>query len=159
MSITQADQRKLFQLSGNHCAFPNCPRSLVHPETGIDNSVVLSEVAHIVARSPDGPRGHYPLPLTERDGFANLILLCEEHHHIVDAQPHFYTVARLLQFKKDHEARIEAAIGRSVGKPQSSLQASARRCTARSCRLSVCRVTYTASRSTTGKAMKKRLAH
>jgi hypothetical protein len=30
--ITQADQRKLFQLSGNRCAFPGCPRSLVHPQ-------------------------------------------------------------------------------------------------------------------------------
>src|SRR4051794_22980808 len=85
VSITQTDQRKLFQLSGNRCAFPGCPRSLVHPETAFDDSVVLSEVAHIVARSHEGPRGHHPLPLAERDTFANLILLCEEHHHIVDA--------------------------------------------------------------------------
>ena len=52
--MTQADQRKLFQLSGNRCAFPGCPRSLVPPETALDDSVVLSEVAHIVARSPEG---------------------------------------------------------------------------------------------------------
>jgi hypothetical protein len=114
VAITQADQRKLFQLSGNRCAFPDCPRSLVHPETAYDDSVVLSEVAHIVARNSDGPRGHDPLPLTERDSFANLILLCEEHHHVVDAQPQFYTVARLLQFKRDHEARIAAALNRSI---------------------------------------------
>ncbi len=76
---------------------------------------MLSEVAHIVARSSDGPRGHDPLPLAERDSFANLILLCEEHHHVVDAQPHFYTVARLLQFKRDHEDLIEATLNRSTG--------------------------------------------
>jgi hypothetical protein len=115
--ITQADQRKLFQLSGNRCAFPGCPRSLVHPQTVLDDSVVLSEVAHIVARSLVGPRGHHPVSLSERDGFANLILLCEEHHHIVDAQPHFYTVARLLQFKRDHEDRIGTALDRSLGQP------------------------------------------
>jgi hypothetical protein len=83
----------------------------------LDDSVVLSEVAHIVARSLVGPRGHHPVSLSERDGFANLILLCEEHHHIVDAQPHFYTVARLLQFKRDHEDRIGTALDRSLGQP------------------------------------------
>lgn len=117
MSISHADQRKLFQLSGNRCAFPDCTRLLVHPETVLDDSVVLSEVAHIVARSIEGPRGHDPLPLGERDGFANLILLCERHHHVVDAQPQFYTVARLLQFKQDHEDRIGAALDRSIGRP------------------------------------------
>jgi hypothetical protein len=115
--ITQADQRKLFPLSGNRCAFPGCPRSLLHSGTALDESVILSEVAHIVARSPDGPRWHDPLPLNELDSFANLILLCEEHHHIVDGQPQFYTVARLLQFKRDHEDRIGAALERSMGQP------------------------------------------
>src|SRR5258706_7244810 len=102
MAISQADQRKLFQLSGNRCAFPGCPRALVHPETELDDSVVLSEVAHIVAQSMAGPRGHDPLSANERDGFWNLILLCEEHHHIVDAQPQVYTVARVVQFKRGH---------------------------------------------------------
>jgi len=86
---------------------------------------VVSEVAHIVARSIDGPRGHDPLPLSKRDGFANLILLCEEHHHIVDAQPHFYTVARLQQFKRDHEDRIGAVLERSAG-PQVTPRAQVR---------------------------------
>lgn len=88
----------------------------MHAETEADDSVVVSEVAHIVARSVDGPRGHDPLPLSERDSFANLILLCEEHHHVVDAQPQFYTVARLLQFKRDHEDRIGTALERSMGR-------------------------------------------
>ena len=48
---------------------------------------------------------------------AHLILLCEEHHHIVDAQPRFYTVARLLRFKRDHEGRIGAALERSMEQP------------------------------------------
>jgi hypothetical protein len=87
----------------------------VHPATVLDDSAVLSEVAHIVARSIDGPRGHDPLPLSERDGFANLILLCEQHHHVVDAQPQYYTVARLVQFKQDHEDRIGTALERSIG--------------------------------------------
>jgi hypothetical protein len=83
------------------------------PETPDDDSVVLSEIAHIVARKTDGPRGHDPLPLDERDRFENLILLCEEHHHVVDSQPQFYSVARLTQFKHDHEDHIARTLERS----------------------------------------------
>ncbi|MCA9071734.1 MAG: hypothetical protein KDA84_22560, partial [Planctomycetaceae bacterium] len=46
------------------------------------------------------------MPLEERDRYENLILLCEEHHHVVDAQPQTYTVERLRQMKFDHEALI-----------------------------------------------------
>jgi hypothetical protein len=80
------------------------------PETPDDDSVVLSEIAHIVARKTDGPRGHDPLPLDERDRFENLILPCEEHHHVVDSQPQFYSVARLTQFKHDHEDHIARTV-------------------------------------------------
>jgi len=114
MAPSQKDLKILFQRSGNRCAFPDCKRILVHPESDLDDPVVLSEVAHIVARSPDGPRGEYPLPLEERDKYDNLILLCEEHHHIVDTQPHTYTVERLRQMKSDHEKLILEATERAV---------------------------------------------
>ena len=74
----------------------------------IDDSAVLSEVAHIVAQSMDGPRGHDPMPIDERDKYENLILLCEKHHTIVDNQWRTYTVERLRQIKVDHESRIQA---------------------------------------------------
>jgi len=93
----------LFQRSGNRCAFPGCTKILIHPESDLDDPVILSEIAHIVARSPDGPRGKHHLPLKERDKYDNLILLCEEHHHVVDEQFHTYTVERLHQMKVDHE--------------------------------------------------------
>jgi len=114
MAPSQKDLKILFQRSGNRCAFPGCKKALVHPESDLDDPVVLSEVAHIVARSSDGPRGEYPLPLEERDKYDNLILLCEEHHHIVDSQPHTYTVERLRQMKSDHEKLILEATERAV---------------------------------------------
>jgi hypothetical protein len=114
MAPSQKDLKILFQRSGNRCAFPGCKKALVHPESDLDDPVVLSEIAHIVARSSDGPRGEYPLPLEERDKYDNLILLCEEHHHIVDSQPHTYTVERLRQMKSDHEKLILEATERAV---------------------------------------------
>ena len=114
MAPSQKDLKILFQRSGNRCAFPGCKKALDHPESDLDDPVVLSEVAHIVARSSDGPRGEYPLPPEERDKYDNLILLCEEHHHIVDSQPHTYTVERLRQMKSDHEKLILEATERAV---------------------------------------------
>lgn len=114
MTISQKNTRLLYQRSGNRCAFPGCTKVLDEPATGQDEAVPLSEVAHIVASKPDGPRGRHWLPIEERDEYDNLILLCEEHHHIIDAQPQTYTVERLRQFKADHEARMRDATGRAV---------------------------------------------
>jgi hypothetical protein len=114
MAPSQKYMRILYQRSGNRCAFPGCQKVLDYPESSSDDPVVLSEVAHIVARKPEGPRGKYPLPLEERDKYENLILLCEKHHHIVDSQPHTYTVERLRQMKEDHEKLMLEATGRAV---------------------------------------------
>lgn len=114
MTISQKDFRLLYQRSGNRCAFPGCSRVLDEPATEFDEAVPLSEVAHIVASRPDGPRGWHWLPIEERDKYENLILLCEQHHHIVDGQPQTYAVERLRQFKADHEAQMRQATGRAV---------------------------------------------
>lgn len=114
MSISGKDQRLLYQRSGNRCAFPNCPRSLTAPATDSDDDANLSEVAHIVAQSEDGPRGKFPLPMEERDKYPNLILMCGEHHTRIDRQPNHYTVEMLRQMKRDHEQKVDDAVARTV---------------------------------------------
>jgi hypothetical protein len=112
MAITSKDLKLLLQKSGNRCAFPNCGELLIHADSdNVDEQTVLSNIAHIVAQKEDGPRGHYALPLEERDKESNLLLLCEKHHKIIDDQPQRYTVERLKQFKEDHEKRIEELTG------------------------------------------------
>ena len=114
MAISSRDLRLLYQQSGNCCAFPGCTKSLVSPATAMDAAAPSSEIAHIVARSIEGPRGGQPLPVEERDRYENLILLCEEHHHLVDAQPHTYRVERLRQIKYDHESMVAEAVRRAA---------------------------------------------
>lgn len=63
---------------------------------------VVGEEAHIVARSPNGPRGGL-LPPDEVDKVQNLILLCRNDHRMVDDQPDSYPVDRLIKIKEDHE--------------------------------------------------------
>jgi hypothetical protein len=114
MARTAKDLRLLYQRSGDRCAFPGCPKSLTRPDNFEDLDANLSEVAHIVAEKLDGPRGQHHLTLDERDKYDNLMLLCEEHHHIIDQAPHRFPVERLHQMKDDHEALMHAATGAAV---------------------------------------------
>ncbi len=54
------------------------------------------------------------MPLEERNRYENLILLCEEHHKVIDNQIATYPVQRLLQMKYDHEAVIAEATRKAV---------------------------------------------
>lgn len=116
MGISQKDLRILYQQSGNRCAFPGCTKSLVYRADATSSPTSISEVAHIVAKSLDGPRGGYPLPVEERDLYDNLILLCEEHHHIVDDNPASYPVEMLRRWKLEHEQLVNSATGKAVAK-------------------------------------------
>jgi TPR repeat protein len=73
--------------------------------------VALGEIAHIVADSPNGPRGDSPLTAAARNDYQNLILLCNQHHQLIDSQPNSWTVARLQEMKSDHELWVEERLG------------------------------------------------
>ena len=93
------DVRILWARSGNRCAYPRC-RTEMAPD-GSKNT--LGEIAHIAAKSLDGPRGRNPLPVDERDDYDNLILLCPTHHKIVDDNEDDWPIELLKQLKEDHE--------------------------------------------------------
>lgn len=123
MTITQPDLKALAQKSGNRCAFPECGALLLEPGLNEQEQVILSNIAHIVGKKEDGPRGRHHLPMELRDKENNLILLCRNHHAIVDDRPQYYTVERLRQMKLDHENRIEKAAGQAT-KPKTKANAS-----------------------------------
>ena len=113
MAISPADLKALLQKSGNRCAFPGCPAVLTIQESD-DSTVILSNVAHIVAQREDGPRGKFALPFDRRDDESNLMLLCPEHHKIIDSKPQLYTVERLRGMKEDHEKLVQTALGNVI---------------------------------------------
>lgn len=63
---------------------------------------------HTSSESDDGPRGVSPMTKKQRDAYPNRVLLCLEHHKIVDDDPYHWTVDRLLQVKAEHEAWVES---------------------------------------------------
>ena len=67
----------------------------------------VGEMAHIIARSGDGPRGRSS---DSDDSYSNLILLCPTHHRLVDKAPEEFPAARLSQWKVDHEEKVFKAL-------------------------------------------------
>lgn len=92
--------KRLFAVSGNRCAFPNCPLSLVDRPSG----KVIGKVCHIKARQPGGPRYDPDQTEAERHGFDNLVLMCPIHHDVIDSDVESYSVQRLVKIKLEHEA-------------------------------------------------------
>ncbi len=97
MAVSSRTEKILWSKSGSRCSFPRCPRKLVADATRLDDNVVLGETAHIVARTRDGSRGQFSPPGGDIDAYDNLILLCDEHHKLIDGQPNTYTVEKLVQ--------------------------------------------------------------
>lgn len=75
--------------------------------------VNLSEYAHIIADSPEGPRGDKELSEKLCDKKENLILLCKEHHKLIDdaGGVEMFGVKLLRELKRKHEERIELVTG------------------------------------------------
>jgi hypothetical protein len=71
----------------------------------VQGEVIVGEICHIKAASPNGPRYDPQQTAAQRHGFNNLILLCANHHTVIDDDPEVYTVERLGNMKADHEAR------------------------------------------------------
>jgi hypothetical protein len=96
--------RRLDTLSGNECAYPNCSRKLI-AEDGIS---IISKICHIAAASKEGPRFDKDMTDDERRGFDNLILLCDEHHVMIDnkANEETYPTTLLKTWKSEHEKKM-----------------------------------------------------
>ena len=98
--------KKLAQASGNRCAFPGCEKYLYIPGDDGKGDLTLGEAAHIIGSSRQGPRGDFDLSAEERDQSArNRILVCPDHHTVIDQRPRQFTVQVLLAMKAKHEAK------------------------------------------------------
>jgi hypothetical protein len=93
--------KRLYALSGNQCAFPDCTVKFVSPIEDVN----LSEVCHIEAAEPGGTRYNSDSNDEERRSFDNLILLCPTHHTLVDSSAN-YSADDLRDMKKAHEDKM-----------------------------------------------------
>jgi hypothetical protein len=93
------DVKRLFALSGNRCAFPKCQCAIA------EGTSLIGEICHIKADKPGGPRYDALQTDDERQSFDNIMLMCANHHKVVDDDEESFTVERLRTMKSAHEGR------------------------------------------------------
>jgi len=103
VTINQIDLKKLFSLSAGQCNI--CKRNV------IEDDVVIGEMAHIIAKSPTGPRGDRNR--AQDNSYDNLILLCSIDHKKVDSRPSDYPTDYLKSVKEQHEKDIARRLNRT----------------------------------------------
>lgn len=106
MNIQEKVKRKLWAGSGGYCAKPDCQSDLF-PFFESKELTNIEELAHIIGKKKKGPRGGSSLPLSQRDEFDNIILLCPNCHAIIDKYPKLYPEATILEWKRNHEESIK----------------------------------------------------
>ena len=100
--------RELYIKSGNECAYPECHNVLVD-----ENGKFVGEVCHIEAAMPGGERFNPNMTNEDRRSFGHLMLMCH-HHHVVTDDVEKYTVEKLKEMKRNHEAKYSGIIGQMM---------------------------------------------
>ncbi len=96
----EAALKKLFALSRNSCAFPRCEEVLSKPEW----SRVLAKICHIAGLNVGSARHDPAMSVEECNDFPNLLLLCPNHHDLIDVlEPERFGIEDLHSMKYAHE--------------------------------------------------------
>lgn len=110
MSIGIPAVKVLWTRAHDCCAFTSCAQRLtedsVESTTGDGYVTVIGEQAHIRSRRANGPRHDPEYDPAKLDSYENLILLCPNHHTLVDANNGAgRTVDDLIDMRSKHEKR------------------------------------------------------
>ncbi|HDY6157189.1 TPA: DUF4263 domain-containing protein [Pseudomonas aeruginosa] len=106
--LTASVKRQVAILSGYRCSFPGCDQDLM-----LDGSSFIGEISSIEAVHSHGPR-HNP----SKDGdelleIDNYLLLCPNHHAVIDRQPEIYSTEWLKKAREDHLSKVSEALSAS----------------------------------------------
>lgn len=97
---------KLWAKAAGRCEYDGCNK-LLYKDDLTSEDINRGFVAHIIAASPDGPRGDEVLSAQLVDDISNVMLMCHDHHRLIDhEQVAEHTVDRLCAMKKKHEDRV-----------------------------------------------------
>lgn len=102
---------RLWVAAGGRCQYPGCNKPLYRDDLTLAD-MNCSNIAHIIADSSGGPRGDDVLSEQLAAEFSNLMLMCYDHHHLIDNEGLAdHPVEALQAMKGEHERRIETVTG------------------------------------------------
>jgi hypothetical protein len=111
-TISDTTTLRLWAQAGGRCEYHGCNRYLLEDDL-TTYTLNLAERAHIVGATdaPRSPRGDDPLSLADRNEADNLMLLCRDHHRVIDRLLREHGVDGLRRMKRGHEDRIRLLTG------------------------------------------------
>lgn len=105
--ISSKNQNLLWAISCGRCEYGGCNK-ILHTDILTKRKYNIAYIAHIVADEPNGPRGDVFRSKILADNIDNLMLLCDEHHRLIDKDDvSGHPESRLLTMKRKHEERIQ----------------------------------------------------
>lgn len=105
--LSTKDTVHMWVRAGGRCEYPGCNKVLWRDDLSLAR-MNTAYLAHIYGDQPGGPR--YEAGTSERLARdpANFMLLCDVHHRLIDREDvDGHPAIDLLQFKNEHEERIE----------------------------------------------------
>lgn len=106
-SIPDSIKIRLWGKAAGRCQYEGCNKRL-YVDSLTKAEYNTAYIAHIVADQPDGPRGDLQLSHQLKANIANLMLMCDEHHRLIDKiDVNAHSVDRLTNMKARHERRID----------------------------------------------------
>ena len=99
---------QLWARTAGRCQFRGC-NGLLYIDTVTKKRSNLGQISHIVAVSPDGPRGDPIRSPQLATDIRNLMLTCRDHGKVIDDAEKVvdYPEELLLEYKREHEQRIQ----------------------------------------------------
>ena len=113
-SILPRASKILWGEAAGHFSFTGCRRLLVQSEG--DTITLIGEQAHIVPHCdhPRAPRNDPSCPISERETYDNLILICRNHHQRIDHHSLNYSTDSLRRMKSEHESWVKNCLQYSI---------------------------------------------
>ena len=106
-NVAPKTRQILWAKAAGRCQYSGCNRLLIGDLISGSTTINAALVAHIVAGSPGGPRGDDVCSPTLVNEISNLMLLCYDHHRLIDVEEvKEHPEDRLLDMKASHENRI-----------------------------------------------------
>lgn len=113
MSVELKDIKLLWGRAANRCSFTGCRIKLSQDKKTATESFPIGEQAHIVGKEGGSARSKSILSVEDRESYHNLILLCPNHHTIIDKNPEDYPIEKLHMMKSQHEYWVETTLSES----------------------------------------------
>jgi hypothetical protein len=112
MPVSEKNAKILWANAAGRCSFPNCRIRLTADPSRSDQQFTLGEMAHIKGERARANRYDPDQSSTERNAYGNLILLCPNHHTLIDKPENEeeFSVEKLLSFKAQHEALVRSRL-------------------------------------------------